>query len=186
MTLFGSHSSSTLPFVAPACTSLAFFYSQNSWRCDASFPGWRNVSSSGPTDGMGWGLGWGLGLFGTHDEFRGGEGRKKKDGPAPANPVHSSNPRIPWLKITASWADTLIHGYIWANSGGWGRLLVDKEPDRVTDTTERSLHMLWDHMCGVASRKISGTATAGSALLICYRHYRRVWSQPCLSHFCLF
>lgn len=63
---------------------------------------------------------------------------------------------------------------------------MDKEPDQVTDTTERSLHMLWDHMCGVASRKISGTATAGSALLICYRHYRRVWSQSCLSHFSLF
>lgn len=128
---FWFHTPALSSTVAPACTSLAFFYSQNSWRCDSSFPGWRNVSPLGPTDGMGWGLGWGLGLF-VMDVLRGKEGRKRDGWPPP----HSSNPWIPWLKITASWADMLIHAYIRANGGSWW---IKSQTERQTPLSSRCL-----------------------------------------------
>lgn len=125
------HCSSPPSSVASACTSLAFFYSQNSCRCDSSFPGRRNVSPSGPADGMGWGLGRGLGLF-VQDVLR---GKKERWSSRPTPP----NPWIPWLKITASWAYMLIHAYIRANRGSWW---IKKKPDRATAAVKHSLVML--------------------------------------------
>ena len=67
---------------------------------------------------MGWGLGRGLGLF-LQDVLRGKEGRKREMvDPKPPTPL-LQNPSIPWLKITASWAEMLIHAYIRANRGSW-------------------------------------------------------------------
>lgn len=71
----------------------------------------------------------------------GGEKRMVKPTPPPPPPTQSarcSNPRVPWLKITASWADILIQGYIWA-------VLVDKEPGRVT------------RHCGAAATYVTGS-----------------------------
>lgn len=108
--------------VAPACTSLVSFYSQNSCSCDSSFPEQRNVSPPGPADGTGWGLGWGPGPF-----LQG-----ERDGcPPPSkspNPIAENHCQLSWQ------AYPCLHQ-------SWERLLVDKEPDGATDPVERTLLM---------------------------------------------
>lgn len=129
---------------------------------------------------MGWGLGWGLGLF-VQDVLRGREGRKRDGWPPP----HSSNPWIPWLKITASWADMLIHAYIRANGGSWW---IKSQTERQTPSSSRCLcseiifQGLYSHyqevVLGQASLLHPSPFNVGCTNLIHYWHYRGF----CLNH----
>lgn len=105
--------SSTLQ-LSSVCTSLALLCSQNCHRCDSSFPGFRNVSPSGPTDGTGWGLGRGPVCSGC---FRRNEwGWREMMPPPPPNfPSKSLN-----LKMTASRVDVL-HGVYMGSSWMWSQ-----------------------------------------------------------------
>lgn len=152
-TLFWRVVSSTLQLssssVAPACTSLAFLYSQNSCRCDSSFPGWRNVFSlrsdwwSGLRPGQGPGP-----VCSGCVEREGGEKERW------STPPFQTNPQIPgshgWKSLPAE-LNMLIHDCIRTNGGSWR---IKSQTERQWAVVERSYFnqgtvtvRKWSHHC---------------------------------------
>lgn len=178
MTLFGSRFVLHAASAAPACTSLAFLYSQNSQKM------WRLLSGieecfllrSDWWSGLRPGLGSAPVCSGWVEKGREGGGKGWSNQP----PHHHLQPSQPAAQIPEShgWkslpAELTYLSKATSEPSWW-----IKSPAEWQDTAEQPPHMLRDHTSGFAPSKVWGQPPPPpSELVMFHRDYRRVWSRP--------